>query len=101
MRTIVKECEWRTRSRRKSRTRPPVRAMRSRNAKTPTKWRKRTARLRISVGEDYGDGDNGKVKAAGEKSKLPQSQVAPRADEEHGDRRAHRCRPNGPARKVT
>src|SRR5881392_540338 len=47
---LAKACRWLRRSPRKLRTRPPVRATRSRNAKTHTKWRKPTARLPISVG---------------------------------------------------
>src|SRR5260370_42207446 len=47
---LAKVCRWRRPSLRKSRTLPPIRATRSRNAKTRTKWRKRIARLPISVG---------------------------------------------------
>ena len=47
-----------------------ARETRSRNAKTLIKWRKRTARLRISVGDDYGDGDDGAEKDRSEKSKF-------------------------------
>src|SRR6266566_3260477 len=43
-----------------------ARGTRSRNAKTHTKWRKRTVRLRISDGDDYGDGDDGTEKEPGE-----------------------------------
>src|SRR6266699_2676483 len=75
-----------TPARRKSKTRPPVRAMRSRNAKTRTKWRKRTARLRISVGDDYGDGDDGTEKEPGEKSKFTESQVPAGTNAEHRHR---------------
>src|SRR5207302_8610334 len=46
----AKACQWRRRWPTKLRTQRPARATRSRNAKTPTKWRKRTARLPISVG---------------------------------------------------
>src|SRR5207245_10373757 len=45
-----KECRWRRRGPRKLRTQPPGKATQSRNAKTHTKWRKRIARLPISVG---------------------------------------------------
>src|SRR5229473_2844186 len=49
--TLARACRWRRRSPRKSRTQRQVRATRSRNAKTRIKWRKRTARLRISAGK--------------------------------------------------
>src|SRR5438105_4262652 len=48
---LAKACRWRRRSPRKLRTRRPVRATQLRNAKTHTKWRKRTVRLPISVGK--------------------------------------------------
>jgi len=70
-----KGMRWRPRLLRRLRTQRLVRGMRSRNAKTHIRWRKRTARLRISVGDDYGDGDDGTEKSPGEKSKLAESQV--------------------------
>jgi small GTP-binding protein domain len=39
--------------------------------------------LRISVGDDYGDGDNGTEKGPCEKSELAESQVPARADAEY------------------
>src|SRR5437763_5581603 len=45
-----KGIRWRRRSRPKSKTQLPAKATQSRNAKTHTKWRKRIARLPISVG---------------------------------------------------
>src|SRR6516225_11669706 len=65
---------------------------RSRNAKTHIKWRKRTARLRISVGKDYGDGDNGTEKGCGKKSKFAESQVSVGTNAKYRDRGAHRRR---------
>src|SRR3977135_1349374 len=50
MRPHTAGCRWRLRSPRKSRTRRLARATRSRNAKTRTRWRKRTAPLRIFAG---------------------------------------------------
>src|ERR1700688_2405823 len=47
----AKACRWQKRWPLRSRTRPPDKATRSRNAKTHIKWRKRTARLPISVGK--------------------------------------------------
>src|SRR6266542_3567970 len=61
---------------------PRDRGTRSRNAKTHIKWRKRTARLRISDGDDYGDGDDGTEEDPGEKSKFAESQVSARANAE-------------------
>ena len=69
-----------------------ARGTRSRNAKTHIKWRKRTARLRISVGEDYGDGDDGTEKGRGEKSKFAESQVPAGTNAEHRHRGAYRRR---------
>ena len=63
------------------------------NAKTRTKWRKRTARLRISVGDDYARDARTKT-SLGEESEFAQSQVSARANAKHRDRRAYRCRQN-------
>jgi hypothetical protein len=50
----------------------------------------RTARLRISRGDDYGDGDNGTEESSGEKSKLAGSQVSAGTNAKHRDRGAYR-----------
>src|SRR5206468_12095665 len=65
---------------RRSRTPPRGRGTRSRNAKTHIKWRRRIARLRISVGKDYGDGDDGTEKGRGKKSKLAEKDLLGLAD---------------------
>src|SRR6266436_7268727 len=92
MRTIVKEWQWRMRWPRRLRTPPRGRGTRSRNAKIHIKWRKRIARLRISVGKAYGDGDDGTEKGRGKKSELAESQVSAGTNAEHRDRGAHRRR---------
>src|SRR5262249_32226360 len=91
-RTIAKACRWKMHWRRRSRKLRPARATQSRNAKTHTKWRRRTARLRILDGKDYGDGDDGTGKSFGEKSKLARSQVPAGTNAEHRDRSAYRRR---------
>src|SRR5947208_2098285 len=77
--------------RRNSKTQPPVRATPSKNAMTHIKWRRRTARLRTSGGDDYGDGDNGTEKSPGEKSELAESQVSAGTNAKHWHRGPHRC----------
>src|SRR2546430_2622681 len=78
-----------TRWPRRLRTPPRGRGTRSRNAKIHIRWRKRIARLRISVGKDYGDGDDGTEKGHGEKSKFAKSQVSAGTNAKHRNRGAH------------
>ncbi len=77
---------------RKSRTRPPARVTRSRNAKTLTRWRRRTAPLLISAGNDLWPPRPWNKSAAVEESELAEPQVPARADPQHRDCRAHRRR---------
>src|SRR5262245_51954169 len=79
---------------RNSKTPLRARATRSKNATTRTKWRRRTARLRISGGNNYGDGDNGTEEDRGEKSKLAEPQVSAGTNPEHRDRCTYRRRQN-------
>src|SRR5436853_2189831 len=53
MRITAEECPWPTRWRMRSKMPLPARATRLRSAKTHIKWRKRTARLRISAGKNH------------------------------------------------
>src|SRR5438067_1649920 len=78
-----------TRWSRKSKTQRQVRATRSRNATTRIKWRKRTARLRISGGNGYGDGDHGTEKDPREESEFAESQIPAGANAEHRHRGAY------------
>src|SRR6478672_11572175 len=87
-------CDWLTRWRKNSKTPLGARGTQSKNATTPIKWRRRTARLRISDGDNYGDGDNGTETDRGEKSKLARSQVSAGTNAEHRDRGAYRRRQN-------
>src|ERR1051326_5470885 len=76
----------------KSKTPPPVRATRLRNAKTLTKWRRRTARLRTSAGKAYGNRDRREKTSRSEEPQFAKPEVPARADAQHRNCRAHRCR---------
>src|SRR5215470_12006338 len=80
--------------RRKLKMQRQARGTRLKNATTHIKWRKRTARSRISGGDDYGDGDNGTEEGPGEESEFARSKISTRANAEHRHRRAHRRREN-------
>jgi len=64
-----------------------ARVTRSRSAKTHTKWRKQTARLRISAGKDHAC--YARTKTCHEKSEFAESQVSARADAEYWNRCPH------------
>src|ERR1700751_5510811 len=85
---------WLTLWRKNSKTQRRARGMPSKNATTHIKWRRRTAPLRTSGGDNYGDGDDGTEKGGGEKSKFAGSQVSAGTNTEHRHRGAYRRRQN-------
>src|SRR5262249_38047889 len=63
---------------------------RSKNATIHIRWRRRTARLRTSGGDNYGDGDNGTEEDRGEESKLAESEISAGTNTEHRHRGTYR-----------
>src|SRR6266513_3469182 len=91
---IVKEHQWPTLWPRKLKTRRPARGTRSRSAKTHIKWRKRTVRLRISVGKNHAcyTRTEKSPRSRREKSEFAGPQVPTGTNAQHRHRRAHRRR---------